>query len=38
MSKELFVTCPHCHRKNRMPADKLTAHVKKPCLQASQSH
>jgi len=26
MSKELFITCPHCHRKNRMPADKLTAH------------
>lgn len=25
MSKELFVTCPHCHRKNRMPAAKLTA-------------
>jgi len=26
MSNEIFVTCPHCHRKNRMPADKLTAH------------
>lgn len=26
MSNELFVTCPHCHRKNRMPPEKLTAH------------
>lgn len=26
MSQEIFVTCPHCHRKNRMPADKLSAH------------
>ncbi len=26
MSEEVFVTCPHCHRKNRMPAEKLTAH------------
>ena len=26
MSNALFVTCPHCHRKNRMPAEKLTAH------------
>ncbi len=25
MSQEIFVTCPHCHRKNRMPAEKLSA-------------
>ena len=25
MSQELFVTCHHCHRKNRMPAEKLSA-------------
>lgn len=35
MSKELFVPCPHCHRKNRMPAEKLTAHgVCGACKQA----
>jgi thioredoxin 2 len=35
MSKELFITCPHCHRKNRMPAEKLTAHgVCGACKQA----
>ena len=26
MSQDIFVTCPHCHRKNRMPVDKLNAH------------
>lgn len=25
MSDEIFVTCPHCHRKNRMPVEKLSA-------------
>lgn len=25
MSQEIFVTCPHCHRKNRMPEEKLSA-------------
>lgn len=28
MSKEIYVTCPHCHRKNRMPEDKLSAQGK----------
>jgi thioredoxin 2 len=25
MSQEIFVTCPHCDRKNRMPMEKLSA-------------
>ncbi|MCB1650222.1 MAG: thioredoxin TrxC [Pseudomonadales bacterium] len=26
MSQDIYVSCPHCHRKNRLPADKLSAH------------
>jgi len=24
MSDQIYVTCPHCHRKNRMPPDRLS--------------